>query len=178
MTLTSRTDELRSRSEPPVEVGEDVRAVVLGLGNTLLRDDGAGVHVIERLSRDPSIPPGVEFLDGGTLNFTLLDRIESASNLVVVDASNLQEAPGTVRVYLDEDMDTFLASPMQRSVHDLNLGDLLRMCVLRDALPARRCLVAIQPELVEWGDAPGEAVEAGVEEACRRIRDMLEEWLT
>lgn len=150
-------------------------AIVLGLGNSLLGDDGAGVHVVERLRREGGLPPGVELLDGGTLNFTLLDRIESALVLVVVDASDLGQAPGTVSVFADDEMDAFLGSPAQRSVHDLNLGDLMRMCVLRDALPERRFLVGIQPERIDWNDEPGEAVGAGVEEACTRIRAMLEE---
>lgn len=175
MTQARRAGELQGDAESAARAGGVTRAVVLGLGNTLLGDDGAGVHVVERLSRDASLPAGVELLDGGTLNFSLLDRIESASMLVVVDASNLGEPPGTVRVFADAEMDRFLASPAQRSVHDLNLGDLLRMCVLRDALPARRCLVAIQPERIDWGAVPGDAVDAGVEEACNRIRVMLEE---
>lgn len=151
------------------------RAVVLGIGNVLLGDDGAGIHVIERLGRDHELPADVELLDGGTLSFSLLDRVESASILIVVDASNLGEPPGAVRFYADEEMDAFLASPAQRSVHDLNLGDLLRMCALRDALPARRFLVGIQPGSIDWQGAPGAEVDSGIEEACQRIRVLLEE---
>lgn len=179
MTLEERTGDRRTEAHEGDATPTAVKpAIVLGLGNSLLGDDGAGVHVVERLRRDAGLPPGVELLDGGTLNFTLLERIESASLLVVVDASDLGEPPGTVSVFADAEMDEFLGSPAQRSVHDLNLGDLMRMCVLRDALPERRFLVGIQPERIDWNDEPGEAVGAGVEEACTRIRAMLEETMS
>lgn len=176
MTLEERTADRRTETRGADAAPTAVKAaIVLGLGNSLLGDDGAGVHVVERLRQEGGLPPGVELLDGGTLNFTLLDRIESASVLVVVDASDLGQPPGTVSVFADSEMDEFLGSPAQRSVHDLNLGDLMRMCVLRDALPERRFLVGIQPERIDWNDAPCEAVGAGVEAACARIRAMLEE---
>ena len=46
--------------------------LVLGLGNTLLGDDGVGVHVVRRLARNPDAPPGLRALDGGTLGFRLM----------------------------------------------------------------------------------------------------------
>ena len=41
--------------------------LVLGLGNTLLADDGVGVHVVRQLAGDPDTPPCLRTLDGGTL---------------------------------------------------------------------------------------------------------------
>lgn len=177
MSLHTRSTDSEPIAEGACAIDCDTgwRPLVLGFGNVLLGDDGAGIHVIERLRADGGLPPGVELLDGGTLNFSLLDRVESATALIVVDATDLGVAPGTVSCFADRDMDAFLASPAQRSVHDLNLGDLLRMCALRDALPERRFLVGIQPQSIDWSPEPKPAVAAGIEEACRRVRAVIEE---
>ena len=177
MSLVSEVADARVMAYGGIERIEPVanRPVIIGLGNVLLGDDGAGVQVIERLGHDPSLAAGADLLDGGTLNFTLLEYVESAPVLIFVDATNLGLAPGSVRVFADAEMDAFLAAADQRSVHDLNLGDLLRMCALRDCLPERRFLVAIQPESIDWNGSPTPAVEAGVQKACERIRRLLEE---
>ena len=45
--------------------------LVLGVGNTLVGDEGAGVHAALHLARVVGDRPDLEFLDGGTLGFTL-----------------------------------------------------------------------------------------------------------
>lgn len=149
--------------------------IVLGLGNLLLGDDGAGVHVIRHLHGGLPLPNNVRLLDGGTLNFTLLQLVESASLLVVVDACDFGAEPGAVRILHDAEMDEYLSGAWQRSVHDLNLGDLLRMCALRGGLPDRRALVAIQPESIEWSETPTDTVSTAIDVACDRIRALVSE---
>ena len=75
--------------------------LILGLGNTLLTDDGIGLHVIAALDRDDArrSDGSVVVLDGGTLGLALLPEIEAATALIVVDAANFGGAPGEVRVF-------------------------------------------------------------------------------
>ena len=70
------------------------KTLVLGLGNTLLGDEGAGVYAIRALQDRHAGLADVEFLDGGTLSFTLAGPIEEAGNLIVIDAAQLQDRPG------------------------------------------------------------------------------------
>ncbi len=98
--------------------------LVLGIGNTLLSDEGTGIHMLDYLRDHFPDLPCVEYLDGGTLSFTLAAWIEDATNLIVVDAAELLAAPGTVQVFRGEDMDRF-AGKTKRSVHEVSLGDLL-----------------------------------------------------
>jgi hypothetical protein len=57
-----------------VDMSSDGRCpiLVLGIGNILLRDEGVGVRVIERI-REAALPEGVEVVDGGTAGADLLD---------------------------------------------------------------------------------------------------------
>ena len=83
-----------------------LRILVMGIGNTLLRDDGIGVHITESLraasaSATDSRETAFEFIDGGTIGLSLLPEIEDAEAVIVVDASELGDRPGTLRVFRD-----------------------------------------------------------------------------
>jgi len=151
--------------------------LVLGIGNTLLSDEGVGVHVIEALRRSPlASRQEVTLLDGGTLSFTLAGPIQEADALVVVDAAQLKAAPGTLGVFVDEEMDRFLINNRRSSVHEVGLTDLRAIALLAGHWPARRALVAIQPEKLDWGEVPTEAVAAAIPEACARIASLIGGW--
>ena len=153
-----------------------MNTLVLGIGNSLLADEGVGVHVIRAL--DGVFQPGdeVDLLDGGTLSFTLAGPIGEAGALIVVDATQLMAAAGSLCVFEGEAMDRFLLGNKKSSVHEVGLMDLMSIAKLTDTWPTRRALVAIQPEKVDWGDAPTDAVAAAVPLACERIRSLIEGW--
>lgn len=153
-----------------------VRTVVLGVGNTLLSDEGAGVHVVERLRRHYPELAGVEFLDGGTLSFTLAGVMAGAEQLIIIDAAELDAPPGTLALYCDGEMDAYLGRGKRRSVHEVSLLDLLAIATLTDALPTRRALIGIQPGTVDWGEAPTGAVAAAIPLACDMTLGLLREW--
>ncbi|PWB58994.1 MAG: peptidase M52, partial [Nitrosomonadales bacterium] len=128
--------------------------MVLGIGNTLLQDEGAGVHAMRQLQSEFADYAGIEFVDGGTLSFSLAGPIGEAECLLVIDAAELGDKPGTVRVFRDAEMDRFLGANRKRSVHEAGLLDLLAVAHLTDSLPSRRALVGIQPGVLDWGETP------------------------
>ncbi|MGV6827752.1 MAG: HyaD/HybD family hydrogenase maturation endopeptidase [bacterium] len=146
---------------------------MLGIGNLLLTDEGIGVHVVRQLNDQPSA--GIHYLDGGTLSFTLAADIAEADNLIVVDATELKADPGTVKVFINEEMDDFLGNA-KRSVHEVGLLDLLDISRLTDDLPSNRALIGIQPKSLDWGESPSPEVEASLEEAVSRTRELLANW--
>jgi hydrogenase maturation protease len=154
---------------------------VLGIGNTLMSDDGVGIHVIHHLQGQQAgrlLPEGdIEILDGGTLGFLLVDRLSEADGMVVVDAANLGEAAGTVRVMDDAEVDRFLNDSPSLSVHEVGLVDLLQMMTLSGQAPRRRALVGIQPEAIGWGTEMSPAVAAGIPEAAHAVTRVLAQWM-
>lgn len=149
--------------------------LVLGVGNTILTDEGVGPWVVERLrALNPEVP-GVTWMDGGTLSFSIATCVEDADRLIVVDATELHSRPGTVRVFVDEEMDTMLGGH-GRSIHEVGLMDLMNMARLTERLPRRRALVGIQPETIDWGTEPSPAVGAAMPEAARAVAALIEEW--
>ena len=151
------------------------KTLVLGIGNTLLSDEGVGVHAVNYLAEHYPNLPDVEFLDGGTLSFTLAESIARADGLIVVDATRLDDIPGTVRRFEDTAMDNFLKGK-RSSVHEVGLTDLLDMTRLTGDLPERRCLIGIQPRYLEWGERPTPEVEAAVPVAAGQVLEVIGRW--
>jgi len=147
----------------------------LGVGNTLLTDEGAGVHAMRQMQSEADWPDDIEFLDAGTLSFTLADAIASATNLLIFDAAELGEAPGAVRVFEGDDFDRFLVSG-KRSVHEVGFADLMDIARLQDCLPGNRALIGIQPGDFGWGEAPGKAVSAAMPEASALAAALVSKW--
>ena len=151
------------------------RTLVLGIGNTLLSDEGVGIHVIDYLQQQHPPPAGVTYVDGGTLSFTLAGEIEDADNLIVVDASQLGDRPGAVHCMTGASMDRFLGTA-KRSVHEVGLLDLLDIARLTETLPENRALVGIQPDLIDWGEQPTTAVSSAIPIAANHINDLIAAW--
>lgn len=153
-----------------------IETLVLGIGNTLLGDEGVGVQAVHALEAQLGSPPDVQFLDGGTLSFTLAGPIESTDQLIVIDAAQLNAPPGAVQLFEGGAMDRFLGARRQRSVHEVGLLDLMTIAKLADALPARRALIAVQPEYIGWADKPTAAVAAAIPRVCDLASALIERW--
>ncbi|MBK6742885.1 MAG: HyaD/HybD family hydrogenase maturation endopeptidase [Hydrogenophilales bacterium] len=154
-----------------------MKVLVLGIGNSILSDEGVGIHVIEALTQTPlATQDDVELLDGGTLSFTLAGPIQDADALIVVDAAQLKSAPGTLQVFQGEAMDTFLMNNRRSSVHEVGLTDLRAIAMLAGHWPERRAMVAIQPQKLDWGEYPTDAVAAAIPVACAHIESIIGAW--
>ncbi len=153
-----------------------MKTLVLGIGNTLLSDEGVGIHVAHFLQSLMRSNDEVEILDGGSLSFPLAGPIEGAEALIVVDAAQLKSAPGTLQVFEGDAMDAFLLGNRKSSVHEVGLTDLMSIARLSGSWPERRALVAIQPERVDWGDCPTARVAAAIPLACAKIQSLIESW--
>ena len=93
----------------------------------------------------------------------------------MLDAAQLKSKPGTVDCLVNEEMDNFLGT-CKRSVHEVGLLDLLDIARLTGHLPARRALVAIQPDVIDWGEKPTENVAAAIPLAVDKVIGLLKKW--
>jgi hydrogenase maturation protease len=154
---------------------KSTHTLILGIGNTLLSDEGAGIHALNLLqSRHPDLK-NITYIDGGTLSFTLAAYIEDCDNLVVLDAAELKAPPGTVKTMAGEEMDTFLGAA-RRSPHEVGLLDLFDIARLTESLPENRALIGIQPASIEWGMAPTAGVADGLPVAVEQAIELLGQW--
>ncbi len=153
-----------------------MKCLVLGIGNTLLTDEGVGVHVLQALDAEWGQASDVTLLDGGTLSFTLAGPIEDADALIVVDAANIQSSPGTWTLLKGDAMDAFLMGNRKSTVHEVGLTDLRAIAILAGHWPEQRAMLAIQPDVVDWGEVPTPAVAAAIPPVCAAIGNLIREW--
>ena len=68
---------------------------VIGCGNLLRTDDGAGPVLIRELW-EGGVPSGVRLVDGGTAGMDVAFQMRGAARVILVDAARTDAAPGTV----------------------------------------------------------------------------------
>jgi len=71
---------------------------MLGLGNVIMGDEGIGVHVVRAVEQGLAERPlarNVECLDGGTGGFTLLEPLQNAARVILIDAAADGNPEGT-----------------------------------------------------------------------------------
>ncbi|MCL6451665.1 MAG: hydrogenase 3 maturation endopeptidase HyCI [Acetobacteraceae bacterium] len=150
------------------------RVAVVGVGQELHRDDGAGMRAARLLAGRPFSargggtaapgPAAAVFLGGvAPENQTGALRRFNPSHVVLIDAADLGRAPGTVEL-----IPSARIGGVTFSTHTLPLRFLARF--LEESLGCRVVVVGIQPRNLGFGKGLSPEVEA----ACRRLAKALE----
>jgi hydrogenase maturation protease len=140
------------------------KTLVLGLGNVLMRDEGVGVHVVRELEKR-TLPAGVECLDGGTGGFTLLEPLQSAGRIILIDAAADGNPEGTVTRTTPRFSRDY---PPTLTAHDIGVKDLLDVFYIQGGSP-NVVLYAItidpqQPISLELSEVIAQAAQVAVAE--------------
>jgi hydrogenase maturation protease len=148
------------------------RIVVLGVGNILLKDEGVGVRVIERLLDRYDFPENVKVIDGGTQGLWLMSTIQESDRLIVVDAVLGDGEPGSIYRLEREDLPKGLRA--KQSAHDSDLIEALNLCGLLDKGPKSVVVVGVQPkDISPFGLELTEPIAQKVEELITRVLEEL-----
>ncbi len=141
------------------------KTLVLGLGNVLMSDEGVGVHVVRALEKH-SLPPNVECLDGGTGGFTLLEPLQTAARVILVDAAADDNPIGAVTRTTPRFSRDY---PPTLTAHDIGVKDLLDVFYIQGGGPeVVLYAITIDPQQpISMELSPGAAKAA--EEAVQRI---------
>lgn len=150
------------------------RVLVLGIGNLVMSDDGAGVRVVQKLQREYRFPVGVEIMDGGTLGLDLLPKLEGVGRLIVVDAVETGGEPGSCVRLAGEELPIALETKV--SPHQMGLKDLLSVAELLGHLPGEMVLVGVQPGSIEMDTELTAAVEEKIDELTAMVLLELDAW--
>jgi hydrogenase maturation protease len=155
-----------------LNAGKD-RIVVVGLGNPLLRDDGAGVHLVRDLASRYLCPANVIFIDGGTSAMALLDIMGDAELLIIVDAVHIDEPAGTlVQVSQEQLLGGFRR---QFFAHHSGISGALCALELLGRSPKQVRLFGIQAESLAVGMELTPAVHGRLPELRRLVLAQLRE---
>ncbi|NOR49874.1 MAG: hydrogenase maturation protease, partial [Desulfuromonadales bacterium] len=123
--------------------------LVLGLGNTIMTDDGFGVEVVTTLSSRYHFQGPVKILDGGTLGLDLLPHLEEIESLLIIDALDMRDEPGKIFRLQGDEVPRAFASKL--SVHQMGLQDLLAVAELQGHVQRNLVVWGVQAECIEMG---------------------------
>ncbi len=148
------------------------RTVVVGLGTPERGDAGIGLAILECLRDTFDVPDGVLLLNG-TSRY-LLKAIAGARRLLILDAIEGDEAPGTsvrltgveVHQYLD----------LKFAPHQVQVRAALAAADLRRRLPEQLVAIGMQPKPARPGARMSAAALQGVDRAAALAAQQLEEW--
>jgi hydrogenase maturation protease len=136
--------------------------LVLGMGNILLEDEGLGIRALEALQRDYDLPPGVEMLDGGTTGMGLLDDIGGREHVIVLDAVQTGEPPGTLVAMRGERVPVYFG--IRVTPHQLGLSDVLATLALSGEQPGSVTVLGLVPASLELSLELSGAIEGKLPE--------------
>jgi hydrogenase maturation protease len=147
--------------------------VVIGVDNTILSDEGVGVHAAKLLESDPRLPAGVRVLDGGTIGLELVPYASEASHVLLLDAMTSGQAPGALARMAGKEL---LAATGGRSVHQLGVADLLSALFLVSARPQEIVVLGVEPGNTDWGTSLSPEVEAALVPLVNAAFAQLKLW--
>ena len=151
------------------------RVAVVGCGNVLMRDDGVGVRVVERL-RERGVPEGVELIDAGTALMDVLPFLGGVDKTILVDAARAGGEPGAVyRLPLAALEEAARRSSVRAvSLHDVELREALTLARLENVDLGEVVVLGMEPGPIETGMELSEPVERAVPRLIEAIRTEIE----
>jgi hydrogenase maturation protease len=121
---------------------------VIGVGNVLYGDDGIGVYIVRRLQI--LVDPGViEVIDGGISPDVGALLNEDVEKLIIVDAMEGDDLPGTVRRFDIADLE--LPETSAGSFHQAGLDESLKLLAITNPKLKSVVIFGIKPKDVGYG---------------------------
>jgi hydrogenase maturation protease len=148
-------------------MSERTPLLVLGLGNVILEDDGAGAAAVAVLLERFAPPDGVRVLDGGTLGLSLLPYLESADAMILVDAVRTDAPPGSLVRLEGEDVEPAVATRL--SPHQVGVADLLDGARWLGRYPGCVVLLGVVPESMNLAVGLSPKVRAALPKLVGRV---------
>lgn len=142
--------------------------VILGIGNELGSDDSVGLLAAQRLKEALSGIPRVEVLAAGTVpeNFTGLLRRLSPSHILLVDATEMGEKAGTIKL-----IEAHKIEEVMPSTHALPLNMLVEY--LEQELGSKVVVLGIQPKGLSFGTVLSAEVEHSVGKLVHLLKQII-----
>lgn len=151
-----------------------MKVQVLGIGNSILADDSAGLRVIEAMRKDGAFDNCI-LTDGGTGGLGIIDLLEACDRLILVDAFVTGAEPGTIHTLEIDDLNE-MRSVHLSSAHGFDFA--MTMELFRqtepDKAPESIVIYGIEAKDVTiFSEACSEEVAAAVQEVVARIRESI-----
>ncbi|MEN4007137.1 MAG: hydrogenase maturation peptidase HycI [Methanobacteriaceae archaeon] len=133
------------------------KVVIMGIGNEIKGDDAIGPNTAWKLDELFKKNDEVLVLDGGTVpeNYTNLIRKENPTHIILVDAVEMKNEPGYIRIVKKEEIADY-----NLSTHAMPVSFLIKF--METTIDADIILIGIQPEKIDLGEGISKEVEKSI----------------
>jgi hydrogenase maturation protease len=148
--------------------------LILGLGNNLRGDDGAGSAVVTALSL-VELPPHVEVVDGGTPGLETVLLFQGYELVIIVDAADMGLQPGEWRRFTPDTAELMSdEDKLHGTLHAAGLAEALVLAGALDMLPQTLVIYGIQPAKVDWSQDLTEPLKAALPDLIHEIVEEIQ----
>jgi hydrogenase maturation protease len=144
--------------------------LIAGVGSILRGDDGIGPRVVDGLRKSP-ISPNVRLYSGDVSGLDLLKYFPENGKALIVDAADMGEKPGTVRIFPSKDMKKYWRGDIL-STHGMSTMETIIMAE-KLGIGCDIFIAGIQPENVSFGLNLSDTLLASMPVIVRAILDFL-----
>ncbi len=155
-------------------VMDEGKVLVLGLGNSLVGDDGVGIHLLHRL-QELRWGHEVEFAESAAGGIAILELVAGYERLLLLDCILAgDDEPGKVLVLGEEELTTIRHAS---SIHDLAVGEVWQLGQRMGYRMPHVVAVAIKVELKwEIKEELSPAAQNALPIAQNRCLEILAGW--
>ncbi|MBI9044393.1 MAG: hydrogenase maturation peptidase HycI [Anaerolineaceae bacterium] len=144
------------------------RTAIVGIGNEIRSDDAVGVYIVRSIRNYISESEKVLLVEAGPSpeSFTGMIKAHAPQVIIFIDAAEMGEKPGTVRLLTMQEIDGFSAS-----THTLPLSIIGKYLALEIGCPI--LTIAIQPETLEFDEPISASIQSLIEPLAKEIASFL-----
>lgn len=145
--------------------------LVLGIGNILQKDDGVGVHIVNHMvETGMSFPDGVEVIDGGTAGFDLIPLMKDRDKIIIVDALQVDDQPGSVYRFAPEHL---VESRERYSLHDLGVREIIKQLSLSGDDPEIEIIGVVPEDINSLEIGISDSIKQSIPRVAEQIMDAV-----
>lgn len=142
------------------------RIAVIGIGNTLRRDDGIGIIVLESLLKFYK-RQGIDYLNFGVATFDLLHRIRDYDTVLLIDGVRADLPVGELKIFELANL-KYYPDNLTTSTHGLNLKDIFELAK-KIALKTKIYVALIQINDLSYGEGLSNILKDKQQEITKQI---------
>jgi hydrogenase maturation protease len=144
------------------------RVAVIGLGNSILQDNGVGVHAVRRFQQ--IVPRPCLAVELGTAVYDAVKLLESADRVLAFDSVEAGGKPGSVYLFRAEEI---MRNWKYASLCEMELIKVLQ--TLRRP-PDEVLIVGAEPQSVDWGINLSPNLESSVSTMVSIAQKVVTKW--
>ncbi|MBQ7824435.1 MAG: hydrogenase maturation protease [Bacteroidaceae bacterium] len=147
------------------------KILVLGLGNLVLKDEGVGIHAVQRMQRD-TLSEGIDILDGGTGGIFMIGTLQQYDHVIMIDATLDTNPPGTVWRLKPKYSTDY---PRLMSAHEIGLKDMIDAMIVQDHIPDIDLVIVSARDVQEIGMELSPPVEKALPKIMDTVNEIIQE---